>query len=140
MSAVTPLDVRDAVTWITSRWPSSSRDWSDWESFAADYAPFSVGSLKEALHQWHRRGEARGPNTSQLLRLVGEVHARRVDSGVEAVVRACGGMHVWADPLPYDDERVQSCVLCGETRAAAQCGHVVGRAGVCVYCLAGSLR
>ena len=141
MSAITPLDVRDARTWILSRWPSSTRDWDDWESFAADYVPYSVGSLKEALHIWHHRGETRGPNTSQLQRLVQEVHARRVERGLETVDRTCLGEHVFADPHPTDalipGAWVQECVLCGETRPTAGCKHpaVNVTTGRCVYCL-----
>lgn len=136
MSQITPLDIKDAVTWITSRWPNSYRDWEGWEGFASDYASYSLGSLKEALHTWHRRGESRGPNTSQLQRLVAEVHAARVERGVEEVDRSCLGRHVWADPWPSDTDRHRYCVLCNEQGPELVCKHPVVRQpdGKCMYC------
>lgn len=134
MSQITPHDIRDAVAWITSRWPASVKDWSDWESFAADYANFSLGSLKEALHIWHRRGERQGPNTSQLSRLVAEVHASRVERGAEEVDRSCLG-HVWANPWSMDEDRHMVCALCGEAGPLMVCTHPVRNdRGNCVYC------
>lgn len=131
---MTPLDLRDAVDWMESRW-GYNKGWSDWESLHVDFANFSVGSLKQALHEWYRRGERSGPNPSQLLKAVSETHLRRIERGVEEADRSCGGDHVFADPLPTDDERRRTCVLCGEDGGAVPCEHShVSKTGRCAYC------
>lgn len=129
-----PLDVRDAVTWMTARWPSAHRDWANWESFVADFEPYTVGSLKETLHAWHKRGEKSAPNSSQLLRAVAETHARRVERGTDKVDRSCDSGHVWADPWPLDVDRHRYCVLCGQVGSEVRCKHVPAPDGGCTYC------
>jgi hypothetical protein len=138
----TPLDLRDAVQWMTTRWPSAQRDWSEWESLAAEFAGYTAGALKEALHAWYRRGESRAPNPSQLVRLVGEIQALRVSRGVDDFQAewCTDGEHLWALPLPTDEDRHASCVRCGEPGPEHICDHPAvqvhadGRR-ICPYCL-----
>jgi len=133
---VTPLDLEGAVNWMTARWPSAHRDWSDWQSLHSEFAGFTKGALKESLRAWYDRGERAAPNSSQLKKLVKETQARRVQNGVDTIQRDCGGAHVWADPHPLDDDRRRQCVLCDEYGTQVACDpHHYGRSGRCVYCL-----
>lgn len=129
---MTPLDLKDAVTWINSKW-GYEKSWSDWESHVAEFAPFTVGALKEALHTWYRRGTGRAPKPDQLHKLVSEVQMLRVERGIDNFEIECAS-HVWADPLPTDPDRRRSCVLCGEFGPVVGCRHHFNRFGHCVYC------
>lgn len=135
---MSPVDLRDAVSWMSARW-GYEKAWSDWESLAADFEPYTVGALKEALNAWYRRGESRQPKPSQLLKAVSETQLRRIERGVDEFDRGCAGNHVWADPTPTDTDRHQTCVLCGATGGNVACDHVYNKtSGRCVYCLEGA--
>lgn len=133
-------DLEQARSWMEERW-GYQKTWEKLDALYGDFKHFSNGSLKEALHNWYRRGEARAPNPAQLLKAVAETHQRRIDRGIETVERTCGGDHVYADPLPTDaalkGEWVRTCVLCGDTKPAPGCSHpaVYAASGRCAYCL-----
>ena len=131
---VGPLDVRDAVAWIESRW-GYEKSWKDWESIADEFGEFTLGALKESLHVWYKRGTGRAPKPDQLRKLVGEIQQARIERGQDSFERVCFGDHVWADPFPMDDDRHQVCVLCGERGLEVKCDHRWGPNGRCFYCL-----
>lgn len=131
---VTPRDVEDAVRWMVTRWPSAHRDWAEWKSLIGEFDRYTVGTLKESLHVWNRRGERSAPNSSQLSRLCSEIQAARIDRGVDALEFECTN-HRWADPQPYDEDRHRTCVNCGEAGPESSCvEHHFNDHGRCTYC------
>jgi len=93
---------------------------------------FTAGALNQALYQLFRSGLKYAPGPSELWKTVAEVQALRVARGEDDLDLVCS-KHVWAQPAPYDEDRRQTCVLCGETGIIVECEHHFQN-GRCVYC------
>ncbi len=130
------LDIEEVVAWMEARW-GPDKAWGSWPDFYDDFASFTAGAMRETLYQWFKAGHRFGPKPSELVHAVSQTQARRVDRGEDEVERSCHGKHVWAEPAPYDEDRHQVCVLCGETGIVVQCEHQFQN-GRCVYCPEGS--
>jgi hypothetical protein len=130
---MSPVDLEAAVAWMEARW-GFQKLWSGWEGFYEDFAPFSAGALKEALHGWFNMGNRFAPKPAELRAGVAVASARRVEAGTDVFDRSCHGLHRWADPSPFDEDRHRECVLCGEPGVAMKCEHQASVSGRCVYC------
>lgn len=128
-------DVARAKRWIELRWGKAGPSWTNWESseFFDDFQPYTYEALMESLAIYYRAGNRYAPTSSELIKLVAETQRRRVEAGLDTFDRECSGRHVWAAPLPYDDDRRMVCAVCYETGPVAGCEHLYWD-GRCVYC------
>jgi hypothetical protein len=133
---MTNLELFEAVKWINTRW-GGTKQWASWELLYSDFAGFTAGAVMESLSELYRSGLKYAPGPSEVLAAVKKTQARRVQSGEDELDRSCTGRHVWSAPAPLDD-RVDSCVLCGQERPARNCSHTYNQHGKCVYCLRAS--
>lgn len=126
------VDLEKAVTWIETRWGRTNK-WDRFHDLYSDFAPYTAGALKQALYQLYRGGQKYPPGPPELLKTVSEVQQLRVARGEDDIPRACNGDHTWAAPLPFDEDRHVTCVLCGETGGIwTHTHHWVN--GCCAYC------
>ncbi len=128
-----PLDLQRAVEYMELHWGRSNK-WDRWEDLYPEFASFTAGALNQALNQLYRSGAKFTPSSSELWKAVSEVQAQRVAHDEDDIDQSCGGNHVWADPLPTDDDRHRTCVRCDEVGPAVVCEHLFQK-GLCVYCL-----
>jgi len=128
------LDLERAVDWIETRW-GSSKAWVRWEQLEPDFAPFTAGSMMEALNTLFRSGHKFAPSPPELYKVVRETQRLRIERGEDPAERlACTSeTHVWAGPWPSDDTNKQRCVMCGAVGGTHACAHhyVNNR---CVWC------
>lgn len=131
---MSPSDLAEAVAWLESRW-GFQKVWGSWQDVYEDFAPYSAGALKDALHSWFREGNKFAPKPSELVSAVAVASNRRIEAGVdEPFDRDCLGNHRWSAPLPLDDDRRCWCVLCGDYGPEMRCEHRRTRNGGCAWC------
>lgn len=127
------LDLEKAVDWIETRW-GTSKAWARWEELYDDFANYTAGALRQALHQFYKAGHRYPPSPAELMKATAEVQALRIARGDDQIPRDCSGDHVWADPLPFEEDRHRICVLCGQTGRIVSCDHQFSSRGRCVWC------
>lgn len=126
-------DLVKGIGWMDER-GFLAKEWENWTVLLTDFEPYTAGAFHETLRLMFRSGRRFPPKPQEVLAELIKVQSQRVARGEDVIPRTCNGAHVWARPLPFDDDRHLTCVLCGEAGGLTTCDHVFNAGGFCVYC------